>query len=75
MIHPNLAALAALAMADEDAASLSVKVTLSHASASLMRNPARQSNTTRARVLSPCGRSPATRITVTISSTDGGSAG
>lgn len=30
MIHPNLAALASLAMADEDAASLSVKVTLSH---------------------------------------------
>jgi hypothetical protein len=45
------------------------------ASASLIRNPARQSKMMSARVRSPVLRSPAQRITATISSTVGGSAG
>jgi hypothetical protein len=55
MIHPNLAALAALAMADEDATSLLVKVTLSDRECLVDAQPSAQSNTTRARVRSPCG--------------------
>jgi hypothetical protein len=44
-------------------------------SASLMRSPARHSTTMSARVLRPYTVSPAVRITATISSTGGGSAG
>jgi hypothetical protein len=46
-----------------------------NASASLMRRPARHRTTISARVLRPCAVPPATRMTATISSTAGGSAG
>src|SRR4051812_47551326 len=45
------------------------------ASASWMRSPARQSTTISPRIRNPCGVVPARRMTATISSTVGGSAG
>jgi hypothetical protein len=74
-IHADLAASAALSSADEDAALRWVEIVSASASASLTRRPARQSRTISARVRRPDGPSPARRITATISSTVGGSAG
>ena len=75
-VHPDLAALAALALAHQDRAALQVKIALSlSASASLTRNPARPSTTISARSRTPSALSPAVLITATISSTVGGSGG
>jgi len=73
-VHADFAAAAALASSNEDAPPDWVEVALG-AGASLIRSPARQSRMMRARVRSPAVRSPARRITATISSTVGGSAG
>lgn len=74
-VHPDLPTLAALASSDEDRAAFAVQIRLGKASASLIRNPARQSTTIKPRNLSPSGSSPAARITAMISSTVGGSGG
>jgi hypothetical protein len=75
-VHTNLAPLAALAAPNEHGTGDAVEIALGQrASASLIRNPARQSTMISARTRRPSGDPPAARMTVTISSTVGGSAG
>src|SRR5215210_578341 len=75
VVHPDLAALAALALADEDRAAAGSRSGSVSDIASPIRRAARQSTTISARSRSPWSVSPAWRITATISSTLGGSAG
>jgi hypothetical protein len=74
-VHADLAALAALAVTDQDATDRGVQVTLGKASASLIRRPARHNKTMSVLVRKPYGVSPAQRMIATSSSTVGGSAG
>lgn len=74
-VHADLASLAALAAADEHGATGTVEIVSWSASASLIRSPARQSSTIGALRRWPSPRSPTVRMTATISSTVGGSAG
>jgi hypothetical protein len=74
-VHADLASLSALAATNEDAAARPVKVTLGQRKRLADAQPGAQSTTMSARVLKPCVVSPATRMTATISSTAGGSAG
>jgi hypothetical protein len=74
-VHADLASLSAIAATNEDAAARPVKVTLGQRKRLADAQPGAQSTTMSARVLRPCVVSPATRMTATISSTAGGSAG
>jgi hypothetical protein len=74
-VDADLAAFAALAMADQDRASMSVKIALVERERFADRQPARQSTTIRPRSRIASASSPAARITAMISSTVGGSAG
>src|SRR2546423_8937765 len=75
LVHPDFAALAALAVADEERPASRVEVALGEIQASEIRSPARQSTTISPRTRAPCAPFPASRMTATISSTRGGSAG
>jgi hypothetical protein len=67
--------MAALAAADEQRAAAPVEVAPVEVERLLDPGPARQRTTIRPRMRSPARPSPAARMTATISSTVGGSAG
>jgi hypothetical protein len=74
-VHSDLTAATALTTADEDRAPAGVEVSFAERERFVERNPARQSTTISPRIRKPWGVAPAWRITATISSTVGGSAG
>ena len=75
VVHADLSAPAALAAADQQRAAARVEVGLGERERLVMRSPARQRTTIRPRSRRPWTPSPAPRMTATISSTVGGSAG
>jgi hypothetical protein len=74
-VHADLAPAAALAAPDEQRAAALVKIGLGERERFLARSPARHRMTISARSRRPSASPPAARITATISSTLGGSAG
>jgi hypothetical protein len=74
LVHPDLAPPATLAPADEQRPAVGVEVALGERER-FMRSPARHSTTIIARSLHPWRSSAVWRMTATISSTVGGSAG
>ncbi len=74
-VHADLAAAAALAVADQDRAAARVEVALGERERLLDPQPGAPQTTITARSRAPWRSSPAWRITATISSTVGGSAG
>jgi hypothetical protein len=72
-VHPDLAALPALASPNQHGAARAVKVRFGEIQR--LADPERHSITIRAHSRAPSGPSPAARMTATISSIVGGSAG
>jgi hypothetical protein len=75
VVHPDLAISPSLAATDEDRTAAAIEVRLTQRERFVDARPARHNTTIRPRSRLPCTLSPAMRMTVTISSTVGGSAG
>jgi len=75
VVHADLAAASAFAASDEQGPAAVIKVRSARLRASWIRSPARQRITIKPRSRQPCASSPAARMTATIPSTLGGSAG
>ena len=75
VVHADLAPATVLAIADQKCAAPRVEIALGEIEHSWIRRPARHSTTISPRSRSPPTPSPAWRMTATISSTRGGSAG
>src|SRR5215211_2751228 len=75
VVHPDLAAAAALAAAHQERAAARVEVALEQIERLLDPETGAPENHDQPRIRSPATPSPATRMTATISSTRGGSAG
>jgi len=74
-VHPDLAAFPALASSDQHGTARAVKVGFGEIQCLAVPEPARHSITIRARRRAPSRPSRAARMTATISSIVGGSAG
>jgi hypothetical protein len=75
VVHPDLAAAAALTVPDEQRPAARIEVALVQVERFLDPQPGTQSNTIKARRRAPWTLPPAWHMTATISSTRGGSAG
>jgi hypothetical protein len=75
VVHADLAAAAALAAADEHCAAAGVEVSLGERERFVDAQPGAPEHAISPRIRKPCGVVPAWRMTATISSTVGGSAG
>ena len=74
-VHPDLSSFAALSASDEDSTAGTIEIALLEGERLADLRPARQASTINARSRLPSASSPTVRMTATISSTVGGSAG